>query len=207
MLIFEENGTCDQPVSTLVSHDEHWAETSLTGLNILLNLLSHSNVLFCGPASVRIHSLLDSRPLNSREEAACFLSNLVKFYLLFSQLNNRLNLILKTLPNLVLVIRKDFDPSVISFFYSFNKIFVKFSHSDISCKCQSHSINGGNRLFEIYPALDSEMCFNYLNQIENIIRPDISSQLQSLVLAATSPQLAQLIFRGEFPSLRICHLG
>ncbi|CAF3337453.1 unnamed protein product [Rotaria socialis] len=76
MLIFEENGTCDQPVSTLVSHDEHWAETSLTGLNILLNLLSHSNVLFCGPASVRIHSLLDSRPLNSREEAACFLSNM-----------------------------------------------------------------------------------------------------------------------------------
>ncbi|CAF1027259.1 unnamed protein product [Rotaria magnacalcarata] len=51
MFIFEENGTLDQPVSTLVSHNEHWPETSLTGLNILLNLLSYSNALFCGQAS------------------------------------------------------------------------------------------------------------------------------------------------------------
>ncbi|CAF3685354.1 unnamed protein product [Rotaria socialis] len=49
MLIFEENGTRDQPVLTLASRDEHWTETSLTGLNILLNLLSYFNVLFCGP--------------------------------------------------------------------------------------------------------------------------------------------------------------
>ncbi|CAF1147923.1 unnamed protein product [Rotaria sordida] len=75
MLIFEENGTGDQTASTLISHDEHWTETSLTGLNILLNLLSHSNVSYCGPASVRIHSLLHSRPLNGREEAAYLLSN------------------------------------------------------------------------------------------------------------------------------------
>ncbi|CAF4138084.1 unnamed protein product, partial [Rotaria sp. Silwood2] len=75
MLIFEENGTGDQTVSTLVSHDEHWTETSLTGLNILLNLLSHPNLSYCGPASVRIHSLLHSRPLNGREEAAYLLSN------------------------------------------------------------------------------------------------------------------------------------
>ncbi|CAF4610519.1 unnamed protein product, partial [Rotaria magnacalcarata] len=59
------NGTLDQPVSTLVSHNEHWPETSLTGLNILLNLLSYSNALFFGQASVRIHSLLHSRPLSN----------------------------------------------------------------------------------------------------------------------------------------------
>jgi hypothetical protein len=75
MLIFEENGTGDQTISTLVSHNEHWTETSLTGLNILFTLLAHSNVLYCGQASVRIHSLLHSRPLNGREEAAYLLSN------------------------------------------------------------------------------------------------------------------------------------
>ena len=42
-----------------------------------------------------------------------------EIYLSFSQLNNRLNLILKSLPNLVLVIHKHLDPSVLSFFYSF----------------------------------------------------------------------------------------
>ncbi|CAF1320044.1 unnamed protein product [Rotaria sordida] len=75
------------------------------------------------------------------------------------------------------------------------------------CKCQSHSINGGNRLFEIYPTLDNEWHPRYLNNIENIIRSDICSRLQSLVLPATSPELIQLIFHGEFPCLRICHLG
>jgi hypothetical protein len=85
MLIFEENGTGDQTVSTLISHDEHWTETSLTGLNILLTLLAHSNVLFCGQASVRIHSLLHSRPLNGREEAAYLLSNVNKIFSSISQ--------------------------------------------------------------------------------------------------------------------------
>jgi hypothetical protein len=85
MLIFEENGTGDQTVSTLVSHDEHWTETSLTGLNILLTLLAHSNVTYCGQASVRIHSLLHSRPLNGREEAAYLLSNVNRIFSSLSQ--------------------------------------------------------------------------------------------------------------------------
>jgi len=80
MLIFEENGTGDESVSTLVSHDEHWTETSLTGLNILLKLLSHRNLSFCGQASVRIHSLLHSRPLNGREEAAYLLSSVNQIF-------------------------------------------------------------------------------------------------------------------------------
>ncbi|CAF3534297.1 unnamed protein product, partial [Rotaria socialis] len=75
------------------------------------------------------------------------------------------------------------------------------------CSCQSNFINGSNCLFEIYLAWDNERYFNYLNHIENIIRPDICSRLQSLVLPATSPELTQLIFRDEFPCLRICHLG
>ena len=80
MLIFEENGIGDQNVSTLVSHDEHWTKTSLTGLNILLILLAHSNISFCGQASVRIHSLLHSRLLNGREEAAYLLSNVKRIF-------------------------------------------------------------------------------------------------------------------------------
>ncbi|CAF1092155.1 unnamed protein product [Rotaria sordida] len=131
-----------------------------------------------------------------------------EIYLSFSQLNNRLNLILKSLPNLVLIIRQHLDPSILSFFYSFNKILVKFyGWRMMRCKCQSHSINGGNRLYEIYPTLNNEWFPRYSVEIENIIRPDIYSRLQSLVLPATSPKLTQLIFRGEFPCLRICHLG
>lgn len=130
-----------------------------------------------------------------------------EIYLSFSQLNNRLNLILKSLPNLILVIHKHLDPSVVSFFYSFNKILIKFKREPFFCDCQSHPINGGNRLFEIYPTLDNEWYSPYLNNIENIIRPNICSRLQSLVLPATSPELTQLIFRGEFLRLRNCHLG
>ncbi|CAF4752213.1 unnamed protein product, partial [Rotaria magnacalcarata] len=85
MHFFEENGTGDPVVSTFISHNEHWTESSLTGLNILLNLLAHSNVLFCGIASVRIHSLLHSRPLNGREEAAYLLSNVNRIFSSFVQ--------------------------------------------------------------------------------------------------------------------------
>ena len=107
---------------------------------------------------------------------------------------NRLNLILKSLPNLVLVVHKHLDPSVISFFYSFNKILIKFYRSRVSCNCQSRSINGGNRLFEIYPTLDNQWYSHYLNKIENIIRLDICSRLQSLVLRATSPEFVVNFF-------------
>jgi hypothetical protein len=73
MLIFEENGAGDETNTALVSHDEHWTETSLTGLNILLILLAQTNLTYCSQASVRIHSLLHSRPLTGREEAAYLL--------------------------------------------------------------------------------------------------------------------------------------
>ncbi|CAF2737033.1 unnamed protein product [Rotaria sp. Silwood2] len=131
-----------------------------------------------------------------------------EIYLSFSQLNNRLNLILKSSPNLVLVIQRHLDPSVLSFFYSFNKILMKFSGLySHGCDCQSHSINGGNRLYEIYPTLDNEWYSRYSIEIENIIQPDIYSRLQSLVLPVTPPKLTQLIFSGIFSRLRFCHLG
>ncbi|CAF5115832.1 unnamed protein product, partial [Rotaria sp. Silwood1] len=87
------------------------------------------------------------------------------------------------------------------------KILVKFHAQHMCFNCQSHPVNGGNRLFDIYPTWDNGWFPRYSDDIENIIRLDICSRLQSLVLPATSPELTQLIFRGQFPRLRICHLG
>ena len=75
MLNFKVTGTMDHPVPSSVPQDTHWTETSLTGVNILLLLLTHSNPSFCGQASVRIHSLLNCRPLTGCEEAAYLLSS------------------------------------------------------------------------------------------------------------------------------------
>ncbi|CAF0845399.1 unnamed protein product [Adineta steineri] len=141
-----------------------------------------------------------------------------QIYFSFSQLNNYFNLILKSLPKLILVIHEHLDPFVLSFFNSFNKILVKFCDSHINryrCRCQSHSINGGNRLYEIYPMIDpgwylefNENLFSYdPSKIDNIIHPDNYSRLQSLVLPHASSKLTQLIFNGEFPRLKVCHLG
>ncbi|CAF0879090.1 unnamed protein product [Adineta steineri] len=130
-----------------------------------------------------------------------------KLHFSFAQLNNRFNLILKSLSNLALVVNEHVDSSVLSFFYSFNKILVKPDKLYIRCNCKFHSINGGNCLYEIYPDSDNWWYPHYSEEIENIICSDICSQLQTLVLPATSLHLAQLIFCGKFSRLRICHLG
>ncbi|CAF4337373.1 unnamed protein product, partial [Adineta steineri] len=82
-------------------------------------------------------------------------------------------------------------------------------------RCQPHSINGGNRLYEIYPEIDHgwypkfhEDRFPYYpSKIDNIIHPENYSRLQSLVLPNASSKLTQLIFHGEFSRLKVCHLG
>ncbi|CAF0875219.1 unnamed protein product [Adineta steineri] len=141
-----------------------------------------------------------------------------QIYFSFSQLNNYFNLILKSLPKLILVVHEHLDPFILSFFNSFNKILVKFCDSHINryrCRCQSHSINGGNRLYEIYPMIDpgwyldfNENLFSYdPSKIDNIIHPNNYSRVQSLVLPHASSKLTQLIFNGEFPRLKFCHLG
>jgi hypothetical protein len=84
MLILRKTSTDNQPTS----HDEHWSETSLTGLNILLTLLAHPNILFCGQAYIRIQTLLNCRPLNGREEAAYLLSSINKIFVPISPSEN-----------------------------------------------------------------------------------------------------------------------
>ncbi|CAF0892895.1 unnamed protein product [Rotaria sordida] len=75
MLLYTKTDTGSESMFVYGSSDEHWSETSFTGLNILLILLAHSNISFCEQASIRIHSLLNCRPLSGREEAAYLLSN------------------------------------------------------------------------------------------------------------------------------------
>jgi hypothetical protein len=77
MLIFKKRDLSNQSTS----HDEHWPEISSAGFNILLNLLGHPDASFRSQASIRIHSLLNCRPLNGREEAAYLLSNVNKIFL------------------------------------------------------------------------------------------------------------------------------
>jgi len=88
MLIFKKNDLSNQSTTVSGSHDEHWSETSLTGLNILLILLAHSNISFSGQASIRIHSLLNCRPINGREEAAYLLSSINNIFLSISNDEN-----------------------------------------------------------------------------------------------------------------------
>ncbi|CAF1437243.1 unnamed protein product [Rotaria magnacalcarata] len=75
MLLFQNGRMDSESISVSRSSDGYWSETYLTGLHILLIFLTHSNASFCRQASIRIHSLLNCRPLNGREEAAYLLSN------------------------------------------------------------------------------------------------------------------------------------
>ena len=77
MLIFKKRDLSSQSAS----HDVHGPEVSAAGLNILLILLGHPDASFRSQASIRIHSLLNCRPITSREEAAYLLSNVNRIYL------------------------------------------------------------------------------------------------------------------------------
>src|SRR5262249_39821521 len=140
---------------------------------------------------------LDDLPVEIFMEIFDYLTT-SEIYFSFSQLNNRLNSIFKSLPHLMLSPENYLDRFVLSFLNSFKAIRSISRHSYPLCSCKSHSINGGNRLFEIYPLWDPLWHPDLSNDLEKIIRPDICLQLRTLVLPATSSKLAQLIFNGEF---------
>lgn len=66
--------------SPSATHDDHFSETTLTGINILLILLAHPNILVCGQAANRIHLILDHRPLTGQEEAAYLVSRINRVF-------------------------------------------------------------------------------------------------------------------------------
>jgi hypothetical protein len=106
MLIFKKIDGGIQSMSASVSHDDYWSETTLTGLNILLILLAHSNILFCVQASIRIHSLLNFRSLNGREEAAYLLSSVNKIFSSHTEQSEHYTYLL---PLMKVIIDKSFD--------------------------------------------------------------------------------------------------
>ena len=130
-----------------------------------------------------------------------------EIYLSFSQLNDLLNSTIKFMCNVILISKKHVDPSNLSFFHSLKAIHIDFDYSRGGNTYVPFFIKGSHRLFQIYPLFDWNWCSDPLNGIENIIRPDICSQLQSLLLPVTSSILVQSIFHGEFPRLERCHLG
>lgn len=65
--------------------DDRWTETSLTGLNILLILLGHSNIHYSSQASIRILTLLNARSFIGREEAAYVLSTVNQIFSSFAR--------------------------------------------------------------------------------------------------------------------------
>ncbi|CAF3390840.1 unnamed protein product [Rotaria socialis] len=129
-----------------------------------------------------------------------------EIYLSFSQVNSRLKEIIKSLPYLTLM-ANDHLETIISFSHSFTAIHFDVRHLRGYRFRQPYVTQGGNCLLQAYPSLDSDWYPLLINELENIICPDICSQLRSLILPASSSNLVQFIFSGHFPHLEICHLG
>ncbi|CAF1159833.1 unnamed protein product [Adineta steineri] len=130
-----------------------------------------------------------------------------EIYLLFSQLNIRLNLILKSLPNVIVTTQNRLE-SILTFFNSFKAISIPYYTEglDFTYK-EPQYVPNGHRLLYIYPSFDYQQFYGRFNKTDDIIRPNICSQLRSLSLPNSSAKLLELIFNGEFPRLEISHLG
>jgi len=121
-------------------------------------------------------------------------------------LNTHLDSIVKALPNLILKITSHQDP-VLSFFHSFDKVTIEFDHSKLSSRSQlNFSKFIGIRSFSICPSVSLQDYIEPIDQLERFIRPDLCPQLQSLQIPYCSQTLANWIFNGAFPRLKICHL-
>ncbi|UJR35189.1 hypothetical protein I4U23_027956, partial [Adineta vaga] len=90
------------------SQDDHYSETSLTAVNILLILLAHPNSIFCSQAANRIHLLLNYRSINSREEAAYLLSKINQIFVSISDIETS-EYFNHLLPLMKIILEKSFD--------------------------------------------------------------------------------------------------
>ncbi|CAF1245717.1 unnamed protein product [Adineta ricciae] len=91
-----------------ISPDDHYSETSISAMNILLILLAHSNINFCSQASNRIHLLLNYRSLNDREEAAYLLSKINQIFLSIPNIEHSEHYN-QILPLMKIILEKSFD--------------------------------------------------------------------------------------------------
>jgi hypothetical protein len=129
-----------------------------------------------------------------------------ELYFSFSNLTIRINSIIKSLSKLMLITISHCDP-VFSFFHSLSAIQIDFHHSTSSLLSQfNFSSFVGIRSFSLPPMT----CFNSyiepIEQIDTFICPDLCPQLQSLRIPFCLQRLADWIFSGAFPQLKICHL-
>lgn len=129
-----------------------------------------------------------------------------ELYFSFSQLNTHLNFILQSLRNLILVTASHRDP-VFSFFNSFVEIQIQFNNSSSSALSQFNFSNFINlRSFSISQLIFSDSYIEPIEQLEQFISPNLCPHLQSLRIPYCSQKLADWIFTGAFPYLKICHL-
>ncbi len=151
-------------------------------------------------------SRLEDLPVEILIEIFQYLS-VHELYFSFSYLNTRLNSIIKSLPNLILITTSHYDP-VFSFFHSFDAVQIHLNDPTSSWLFQydfSYFIDIRSFIISSINAC----AFRYsqpIEQIDTFICPDLCPQLRSLRTAYYSQKLVDWIFTGAFSHLEICHL-
>jgi hypothetical protein len=129
-----------------------------------------------------------------------------ELYFSFSQLNSRLNSILKSMCNLIVKTTSHCDPAL-SFFDSFAAVQIHFNDSTSSTLSQFNFSNFiGIQSFVICRTIFSDEYFEPIEQLDKFICPTLCPQLEYLRIPYCSQTLADWIFTGAFPHLKICHL-
>ena len=150
-------------------------------------------------------SQLEDLPMEMLIEIFRYLS-VHELCLSFSQLNSRINSILKSLCNLILITISHSDP-VFSFFNSFAAVQIHFNDSKSSTLSQFNFSNFiGVQSFTIFRSIYSDRYIEPIEQLEKFLCPTLCPHLQSLRIPYCSQTLADWIFTGTFPCLEICHL-
>jgi len=184
---------------------------TITGIfvdyQIIDNDIDHSSMIIYNAEEMNDTSVsrLEDLPVEMLIEIFRYLS-VHELYFSFSQLNIRLNSILKSLSNLILVTTSHCD-SVFSFFNSFTLVRIQFINSTSSSLSQfNFSKFIGIRSFIIFRSIHSDRYIEPIEQLEQFICPTLCPHLQSLRIPYCSQALADWIFTGAFPYLKICHL-
>ena len=155
--------------------------------------------------TVRNVSQLEQLPVEMLTEIFQYLS-VHELYFSFSQLNLRLNSILKSMCNLTIETTSHHDHAL-SFFNSFAAVQIHFNDSKSSPLSQFDLSNfTGIQSFIICRSIYSDRYLEPIEQLDNFIGPIQCPQLKSLRIPYCSQRFADWIFTGAFPHLKICHL-
>ena len=169
--------------------------------------IDHFSVMSCQTTEMNVTSVLrlEDLPVELLMEIFRYLS-VHELYFSFSSLNRRLNTILKSLRNLILITTSHCDP-VFAFFDSFAAVQIHFNSSNSSPLSQFNFSNFMNiQSFIICRSIYSDEYLEPIDQLEKFICPILCPHLRSLRIPYCSQTLANWIFTGAFPHLKICHL-